>query len=107
MDKITKNIINKTIERAYFNLDGEFPELLNKNPKLAREHQELSDKADELSAKLEKLLPEQYKNLVEDLVSATLCTMSIESQVLFKEGAIKGCTDLSYLGEAGLILNFI
>ena len=106
MDKITKNIINGTIKMKFYDLDSDFSRILDKSPELARKHNEFSDKVEELSAKLEELLPEQ-KELIDDLVSASLYLSSIESQVYFKEGATLGCTELNYLSEAGLMLNFI
>lgn len=107
MDKITKNIINKTIERFFYNMDSDFAKLLAKNTELAKQYEEYSNKSEELQAKLEEIVPEEYRDLVEKLVDANSCVSSIESQMYFKEGVCMGATELNYLGEVGMILNFI
>lgn len=107
MEKMLKSVVNKTIDMVYVNLDGEYKNIVAKNPELATRYKELSSKSEELAAKVEGLLPEQYKDLVDKLVNATICMGGIETQMYFKEGVELGATDLSYLGDLGAGLRFI
>lgn len=107
MKKMLKSVVNKTIDMCFKNLDGEYENILAKNPELAKESNELSSESEELAAKIENLLPEQYKDLVDKLVNATICMGGIETQMYFKEGVELGATDLSYLGDLGAGLRFI
>lgn len=110
MDKTLKaleSIANKTITREYMSVTDNFKEVVKKNKEWAREYEECSDKADEIAEKLRAVVPEQYRGLIDELVDNTVCSACAEEKMLFKEGIILGCTELSYLGEIGTHLQFI
>ncbi|MTK13905.1 MAG: hypothetical protein F8N39_18140 [Clostridiaceae bacterium] len=107
MDKITKNIINKTIERGYYSVTDDFGGVMKKNKEWGKEHNEYSYKIEELADKLKEVVPDEYRDLVEELVDITMCFTCIEGKILFKEGVVLGITELNYLGEVGAQLSFI
>lgn len=107
MEKMLKNVITKTIDMCYYNLGGQYENILAKNTELAKEYNKLSDESNELEMQVKRLLPNEYEELVEKLVNAILRADAAEKQMYFKEGVILGATDLSYLGELGARLQLI
>jgi len=100
MDKILKNIINKTIEREYQNFSEKgYEGALKRSPEETEYHEECSKKMDFIMVKLYAILPKEHQNLVDEFEDAALGLVSSEARIVFKEGVIIGATDPKYLGE--------
>lgn len=108
---ILADVINNTIEREFTriseNPDETADKISGKNKKWIKERDKLSDELEVLQEKMIEIVPSKYKNMVDELVNVCICYMAAESKILFKEGVILGATELNYLGEVGLELNFI
>lgn len=107
MDKLLKNIVNKTIEREYDRASEDFWSALKKNGDLLKAYEMYSKQVDEISEQLSKVVPTEYIDLIGKLVDVTTASMCVEGKMLFKEGVTLGATELSYLGELGGELQFI
>lgn len=103
MNKTVKNLINKTIELEYFQLDGDMTNL-----KKFEDYSELSDKYSELESKVYETLPKEYHNLIDDLTDMLNLVSATENKYMFKQGVIKGLTELNYLNDdIGIEVAFI
>ena len=107
MDKTLKNIINKTIEKEFDTIEGDWEKVLNKNIELGNEHVELGNKIDEVASELKKTLTEEQKKLLFLIEEYYEKKCYIESRLMFKEGVVLGLTELSYLDEVGLEIALI
>jgi hypothetical protein len=107
MDKVLKNIINKTIDREFEIVMDNYSDHLKKNAKLEEEAEECRKKIIKITQELYVALPKEHHHLVDELDCAITEGMIIESRVAFKEGVILGILDLSYLGETDLMLRFV
>jgi hypothetical protein len=108
MDKVLKNIINKTIEREYQRFsDVGYVDCMKKNPEEAADKEEFEEKLSIIMNELYKVLPKEYHHLVEEFDCTANVISGIETRVAYKEGVILGATELSYLGEVGVGIHFI
>lgn len=100
--KALETIISSTIEREYWQLSEKEPYLDKRsNEKLISEGKKLGKEINEIEDKLTKVLPDEYKDMVEELIEACTCYDGQRAMMLFKEGVILGVTDLNYLGKIG------
>lgn len=108
---ILADVINNTIEREYTriaeNPDETADKISGKNKKWISERDKLSDELEAIQKKMIEIVPDGYTDIIDELVNTCICYMAAESKILFKEGVILGATELNYLGEVGLKLNFI
>ncbi|EPY2274565.1 hypothetical protein ACXAUS_003465 [Clostridium sporogenes] len=102
INQVLKNIVNKTIESEFYRLEGNITDL-----KKFEDYLELNEKYIELETNLYKTLPKEYRNSVEKLTQALISVSTIEKKYMFKQGVIKGLTDLNYLDELGQTIIFI
>lgn len=107
MDKVLKSVVNKTIEREYNRVTDELSDVLNKNVDLSKKYEAYSKQVEEVSEQLRKVVPVECVDLIEKLVNVTTASMCVEGKMLFKEGVTLGATELSYLGELGVVLQSI
>ncbi|HCW04040.1 MAG TPA: hypothetical protein DGK91_05595 [Clostridium sp.] len=107
MDKVLKNIINKTIDMEYDHISEEFNKVLEKNKELAKEYQESSNKHNVILNQLQEVLPVEYHQLLDELNNITVLIGAIEARIMFKEGVVSGLTELNYLSEVGVGIAFI
>jgi hypothetical protein len=100
MDKVLKNIINKTIEREYENFAQlNYEGALKRSPEEANYQEECSNEMNAVMQKLNKILPKEYHHLIGEFEDAAMGLMSVDAKIAFKEGIILGATNLKYLGE--------
>ncbi|MBW5459014.1 hypothetical protein [Clostridium sporogenes] len=102
MYKVLKSIVNKTIESEFYRLEEDVTDL-----EKFEDYLELNEKYIELETNLYKTLPKEYHNSVEKLTQALVLVLTIEKKYMFKQGVIKGLTDLNYLDELGQTIMFI
>lgn len=99
MNDIVKNLINKTIELEYNHLDDQGNEAIIKST----DYEEWSRKYDLMRKKLFDIIPKelhkQLDNTLDELESSSSIMLSIEKRYMFKQGVIKGLTDLNYLND--------
>lgn len=107
MNKVLKNVINKTIEREYELLMNDYTEHLKKNQELNEVDEEYAEVFNKAMHRLYDLIPKEHHHIIDELEEAANVMMGVESRVAFKEGLLLGCTELSYLGELGNGLRFI
>ncbi|WP_251862145.1 hypothetical protein [Clostridium sp. Marseille-Q2269] len=96
MYKVLKNIINKVIESEFHRLEENVTNL-----EKIQEYLELSEKYNELETNLYKILPKEHHDLIEEFTQTLISSLTIEKKYMFKQGVIKGLTDLNYLEEVG------
>lgn len=101
MDKTIKKILNKTIEREFDNISGNFEGPLRRNPELKERMDESDNLREELKEKLLQVLPIEYKKMLDDFEEACDISALVEARIMFKEGLFLGLTELSYLSEIG------
>lgn len=107
MDRVLKNIINKSIEREYSNSTNNFTRALQKNVNMMNDYDETSKRVSEITNSLEKVISDEHKDMIEELVNLAMQVSAIEAQVMFKEGVVLGATSLKYLGDVGMELQNI
>lgn len=107
MNKTLKSIINKTIEKEYQSMMGNYTSHLSKNPQLVEDDTNNTNKITKIMDELYRLLPKEKHYLVSEFEETVALVMGVESRVAFKEGLILGLTELSYLNEVGQEIAFI
>ncbi|WP_102399513.1 hypothetical protein [Haloimpatiens massiliensis] len=99
MNKTVKKLINKTIELECNHVDDKGIESIIKNT----DYEEWSQKYDVTRERLFDIVPkelhEQFDEVLNELETASNVMLSIEKGYMFKQGVIKGLTDLKYLNE--------
>ncbi|ABK62667.1 hypothetical protein [Clostridium novyi] len=96
MNKKIKNIVNKTIENEFHHVTGKIDEL-NK----FEDYKELDYKNGEIQNKVFEVIPEQYHDLINELIESFTLLSGTESKFAFKKGVIAALTNLKYLEEIG------
>lgn len=99
MDKILKNVVNKTIERECERAEENFQDLLKKNPEIAARFGKNEVEYEDILKKIKEALPEEYKDLADRLDSVAAAINADEHDILYKEGVISGIKNLNYLSE--------
>lgn len=107
MNKILKNVINNTIEREYQSVSEDLITIIKENPDLLKDYNSYAERREEIASKLLEVVPQEYKELIEELELTSDTISGIESSVLFKKGLVLGVTELNYLTEVGLEIAFI
>lgn len=103
MNKTVKNLINKTIELEYYHMDSDITELQHFD-----DYKEVSDKYGDIQRNVYKTLPAEYHKLIDELVEVSNLLTGTEKKYMFKQGVIKGLTDLEYLNDdIGIQIAFI
>ena len=102
MNKTIKNLINKTIELEFYRMDSDITELQN-----FEDYKEVSNKYTDVERKVYETLPVEYHGLIDELMELAVSELAIEKRYAFKEGVIKGLTDLEFLKEAGPVIKLI
>ncbi|MBO0575968.1 hypothetical protein EXQ42_14445 [Clostridium botulinum] len=100
--ELVKHLVNNTIENEFYRLDEDITDL-----KKVKDYLNLSEKYIELEENLYKILPKEYHSLIEELTGALNLMLGVEKRYMFKQGVIKGLTDLNYLEEVGQMIMFI
>ncbi|HIG0358248.1 TPA: hypothetical protein ACX96U_003623 [Clostridium sporogenes] len=100
--ELVKHLVNNTIENEFYRLEDDITDL-----KKVEDYLNLSEKYIELEENLYKILPKEYHSLIEELTGALNLMLGVEKRYMFKQGVIKGLTDLNYLEEAGQMIMFI
>ncbi|KEI83373.1 hypothetical protein [Clostridium botulinum] len=100
--ELVKHLVNNTIENEFYRLDEDITDL-----KKVEDYLNLSEKYIELEENLYKILPKEYHSLIEELTGALNLMLGVEKRYMFKQGVIKGLTDLNYLEEVGQMIMFI
>ncbi|EJP6473810.1 hypothetical protein NHI66_003183 [Clostridium botulinum] len=100
--ELVKHLVNNTIENEFYRLDEDITDL-----KKVEDYLNLSEKYIELEENLYKILPKEYHTLIEELTGALNLMLGVEKRYMFKQGVIKGLTDLNYLEEVGQMIMFI
>ncbi|NFD76915.1 hypothetical protein FC826_13335 [Clostridium botulinum] len=100
--ELVKHLVNNTIENEFYRLEDDITDL-----KKVEDYLNLSEKYIELEENLYKILPKEYHSLIEELTGALNLMLGVEKRYMFKQGVIKGLTDLNYLEEVGQMIMFI
>lgn len=100
--ELVKHLVNNTIENEFYRLEDDITDL-----KKVEDYLNLSEKYIELEENLYKILPKEYHSLIEELTGALNLMLGAEKRYMFKQGVIKGLTDLNYLEEVGQMIMFI
>ncbi|HCL4439599.1 hypothetical protein AL714_07805 [Clostridium botulinum] len=100
--ELVKHLVNNTIENEFYRLEDDITDL-----KKVEDYLNLSEKYIELEENLYKILPKEYHTLIEELTGALNLMLGVEKMYMFKQGVIKGLTDLNYLEEVGQMIMFI
>ncbi|EPY6469226.1 hypothetical protein ACWO2F_003738 [Clostridium sporogenes] len=100
--ELVKHLVNNTIENEFYRLEDDITDL-----KKVEDYLNLSEKYIELEENLYKILPKEYHSLIEELTGALDLMLGVEKRYMFKQGVIKGLTDLNYLEEVGQMIMFI
>ncbi|MEL5897960.1 hypothetical protein AAGC94_07760 [Clostridium sporogenes] len=100
--ELVKHLVNNTIENEFYRLEDDITDL-----KKVEDYLNLSEKYIELEENLYKILPKEYYSLIEELTGALNLMLGAEKRYMFKQGVIKGLTDLNYLEEVGQMIMFI
>lgn len=107
MDKLLKNIIDKTIEREYDRVSENLIDNLKRVPKLFTEYSEAGSKMANVLHELQEILPDEYKSIVDEIDVTSSSFTGLEARFMFRMGVLIGLTELNYLNEVGLELSFI
>lgn len=103
MNRTVKNLINKTIDLEYRMLEEDITDL-----KKFENYLEVSQEFVKLESKVYKIIPAEYYDLVEKFIETGMLLSDVEKRYIFKQGVIKGLTDLSYLNDdIGIEVTFI
>lgn len=94
MNDTVKNLINKTIEREFYRITESAAEL-----KRFEDYKELDSKNGEIQDKIFETIPEEYHDLINELIESFALLSGTESKFAFKQGVIKGLVDLNYLND--------
>lgn len=103
MNKVLKNIVNKTIENEFFHVQEEGLKYMDD----IKEYDQIEEKYDCLYHELKQNLPKEMHDILDEFNDKRTELLCLEIKHYFKQGVKAGLTNLKYLEEAGEGIYFL